>query len=72
MAEPKRPIQEKELDRVCVGAGMSSGSKKSGSTGLSLAEFSSSWAYYEKMSFLKPYLYIIECVCILVLTSSKS
>ena len=36
---------------------MSDESKKSGAGGMTVAEKASSWAYYDKMSFLKPYIY---------------
>ena len=54
------PYRKKELDRVLGGPGTSGASKKSGAAGLTPAEMSAAWAYYEKMSFLKPFLYIKE------------
>lgn len=54
------PYRKKELDRVQGGPATSGASKKSGSGGMSQAEMASAWAYYDKMSFLRPYLYIKE------------
>ena len=47
------PFRKLEMTR-CGGAG---GDKKSGSAGMTLSEKISTWAYYDKMSFLRPYIY---------------
>ena len=49
------PFRKMEMQRiVCGGSG---GQKKSGAEGQTLAEKASNWAYYDKMSFMKPYIY---------------
>ena len=51
------PYCKMELARNVGGPATSETSKKSGSGGVSVAEKASSWAFYDKMSFLKPYIY---------------
>ena len=55
-ASLRDPYRKLENTR-CGGA---SGDKRSGPTGMTLAEKVSTWAYYEKMSFLRPYIYSKE------------
>ena len=50
------PFRKLEMTR-CGGAG---GDKKSGSAGMTLSGKISTWAYYDKMSFLRPYIYSKE------------
>ena len=50
------PFQKLEMTR-CGGAG---GDKKFSSAGMTLSEKISTWAYYDKMSFLRPYIYSKE------------
>ena len=47
------PFRKLEMTR-CGGA---CGDKKSGSAGMTLSEKISTWAYYDKMSFLRPYIF---------------
>ena len=46
-----------ELTRTVGGPATSDESKKSGAGGMTVQEKASSWVYYDKMSFLKPYIY---------------
>ena len=46
-----------ELARTIDGSAASDASRKSGSGDMSVAHKTSSWVYYDKMSFLKPYIY---------------
>ena len=52
----RNPFRKLEMTR-CGGAGAD---KKSGSAGMTLSEKISTWAYYDKMSFLQPYIYSKE------------
>ena len=52
------PYRKKELNKN-VG-GTATGKKKSGDAGATVAQQADSWQYYEKMSFLQPFLYIRE------------
>ena len=51
------PYPKMELARNVGGPATSETSKKSGTGSVSVAEKASSWAFYDKMSFLKPYIY---------------
>ena len=50
------PFRKLEMTR---GSGCG-GDKRSGSDGMTIAEKVSTWAYYDKMSFLRPYIYSKE------------
>ena len=54
------PFCKKELAKNIGGPGACVGKKKSGDAAPSEAEQIDSWQYYEKMSFLWPYLYVRE------------
>ena len=54
------PFRKKELAKNIGGPGACGGKKKSGDAAPSEAEQIDSWQYYEKMSFLQPYLYVRE------------
>ena len=54
------PFCKKELVKNIGGAGACGGKKKSGDAAPSEGEQIDSWQYYEKMSFLQPYLYVRE------------
>ena len=53
------PFRKKELAKTIGGAG-AGGKKKSGDAGPTAQEQADSWQYYDKMSFLRPYLYFRE------------
>ena len=48
------PFRKMEMQRIVCGSG---GDKRSGAEGQTIEEKASSWAYYDKMSFMKPYIY---------------
>ena len=54
------PFRKKELAKNIGGAGASGGKKKSGDAAPSEQEQIDSWQYYDKMSFLRPYIYVRE------------
>ena len=52
------PYRKKKLAKI-VG-GEATGRKKSRDAGATIAQQADSWQYYQKMSFLRPFLYIRE------------
>ena len=52
----RTPFRKMELERICGG----SGDKRSGAEGQSIQEKANSWAYYDKMSFMRTYIYTKE------------
>ena len=45
------------MTRTVGGPATSEDSQKSGAGGMTVQEKANSWAYYDKKSFLKPYIY---------------
>ena len=56
-ASLRDPFRKLEMTRTVGGAATSDESKKSGARGMSVQDKATSWAYYDKMSFLRPYIY---------------
>ena len=54
------PFRKKELAKNIGGPGACGGKKKSGDAAPSEQEQIDSWQYYNKMSFLRPYIYVRE------------
>ena len=56
----RTPYRELELNRKLGGPATSEESKKSGAGGCTPKEMQNLWAYYDKMLFMRPYIYTKE------------
>ena len=54
------PFRKIEMQKTLGGPAAGGDSKKSGSGGASIEDKVTSWRYYDKMSFMKPFLYTNE------------